>query len=119
MSTIRPPSHLGKLGKRKWKQLAFQIGELQPNDLDALALLAGSWETYLTALADVQTNGTVLKSAVNGRTFINPNLNAVNESHKQIIKLSKAFGIVPTSRNKDASDKCDPMADLISGDGAR
>lgn len=98
---MKPPKYLGTIARRKWKELLAQLGEIKPAEVDSLALLCCSWETYLTALDDVRSTGNVIKSAVNGRMFVNPSVNVMNEAWKQITKLSKAFGLQPSSRSTE------------------
>jgi len=97
---VTPPKWLGAEARKKWKALLPQISNFDPaKDVDALALLCTSWQQYLQALQDIETNGQTLESQ-NGRRFVNPAVNVMNEAHKQILKLQKQFSIGPETEEK-------------------
>lgn len=96
------------------QRLKKQLGEISDNDQYHHQLLLDSWETYLAALDDVRKNGINIKGQ-NGLVRINPSMNAANEAHKQIVKLSKVFGIEPTNRAADRTDT-DEMESIINED---
>ena len=95
----KAPIYLTRRGKSKWKEIVAQLGELDNSEYDSLGLLCSSWDVYLTALTDVREKGTVSTSTVNGRVFVNPNVNVMNEAWKQIVKLSRLFGLEPKNRS--------------------
>jgi P27 family predicted phage terminase small subunit len=113
---MKPPDYLTDIGRQKWAELLELLGrELRPHERDSLSLLCVSWETYLTALADVRATGTVL-TVQNGRLFVNPNVHVVNESHKQILKVSKSFGLDPDKRGEQADEDDEFGSMLARGD---
>lgn len=104
---IKTPKHLGDIGKRKFRDLLKLLGgTIGDNEVDSLALLAGSWELYLTAHRSVLKEGTMMKSARNGRWFANPNVAIANEAWRQIVALSKLFNFSP--RTSAAGDEQPP-----------
>lgn len=88
----KPPTWLGKIAKAKFRELARQMGDRNV-EADALALLANSWEIYLTAVEDLQRNGVVLTNTANGRTWNNPAVNTAATAWKEILKLSRQLGL--------------------------
>jgi P27 family predicted phage terminase small subunit len=99
------PKWLSKDAKAKWKQLAPQLPNLKDRDVDTLALLCQSWATYFDSQKLIAKQGQTILSAVNGRWFVNPAVNVGNEAWKQILKLSKAFGLSPEPTGTDDADE--------------
>jgi P27 family predicted phage terminase small subunit len=110
--SVSRPSHLGPIAQQKWTELSALLAPIDPHQTDALALLCVSWEMYLTALKDIQAKGQVHESAINGRLFVNPSIGIMESSWKQIVKLSKAFGLVPDTKQRETEDE-DPMSELL------
>jgi len=95
---MKPPKELTCNARQKWKEIIKQLGSIEPSEVDALMLLVNSWDIYLTAYKHVQQNGTIITGSDNhnGRSFINPNVNVMNEAWKQIVKLSNQLGVWET-----------------------
>jgi P27 family predicted phage terminase small subunit len=100
---IKPPTYLKAKGKAKFKQLAEQIGNINANEVDALGLLASSWETYLAAVAELQESGVMYRDT-KGRLWNNPATNVADCAWKQIVKMSKAFGLMPERGSGEEPD---------------
>lgn len=79
-------------------KLKKQLGTLQPNDIYHFELLINSWDVYLKACEEINSKGITIDTAQ--RIFVNPACNVRNESWKQIVKLSEAFGIKPINREQ-------------------
>lgn len=116
---MEKPSHLDDLASKKWDELQEKVSNLSDSTSDAFSLLCISWSIYLKALKDIQETGINIDgSAVNGRRFVNPSINTMNESWKQILKLSKLFGLVPDAPSKEskASKEYKDMEDLVDAE---
>lgn len=90
----KPPNWLGKVGKAKWRSLIKQLVTLREQDADALALLCKSWETYLRAQEAIDASG-INVIGPNGMMRANPAIKVSNDAWKEVVKLSKEFGLMP------------------------
>jgi P27 family predicted phage terminase small subunit len=110
---MKTPDFLGRVGLAKWRELRERLGDIKPPEWDSLALLAASWEDYLSARSVIDAEGRYLKSHVNGRSFIQPAINDRNEAWKQIVKLSKAFGLQPEARQLEVKHDMNQWEGLL------
>lgn len=124
----KPPSHLGKYGKKLWKKLAPQLveqGLLTVLDNQALELLCETYDQYRQAHEAVyyvrdadgkrrrQSLGDYLRGR-NSQTM--PEYQAMNRNYAEIIRLLREFGMTPVARNRidlpEKEDEQDPMEKL-------
>lgn len=75
------------------KQLEIRLGDIENDKTYFVDLLFDALQRYCEAEKDVKKNKQVIKA--NQRSFINPSVNIINESHKQIVRLLEILGIKP------------------------
>lgn len=94
------------------QRLTKQLGIISDVDQYHFELLLNSWNIYLTAVSEIETNGITIKTSQ--RIFVNPAVMVRNECWKQIKTLSEQFGIKPISRDgtKDI-DEDDDIAGML------
>jgi P27 family predicted phage terminase small subunit len=125
----KPPSHLGRFGKKLWKQLSQRLtseGLLTVLDLQALELLCETYDQYRQAHEAVyiiyeydeegkrrrkrRTLGEYLRGR-NSQTM--PEYTAMNRHFENMTKLLREFGMTPVARNRveipEKEDEADPM----------
>jgi P27 family predicted phage terminase small subunit len=127
----RPPSHLNRYGKRKWKELAPVLAEsriMTENDLVALEVLCESYGQYREAQYAVyhyvdrygkthkRTLGEYLRDR-NSQTM--PEYTAMNKALSTMRGLLAEFGMSPASRSRVSAvaenTPEDPMDELLRG----
>lgn len=84
----KPPAHLDKIAKAKWREIEPLLEEFDDAIADLLALYCSAWSRWKEADAKVQELGSVIKSP-SGYPVQNPYLAIVNKSLDQMIKLGK------------------------------
>jgi len=124
----KPPSHLGKFGKKLWKRLAPELieeGLLTVLDNQALELLCETYDQYRQAHEAVyyvrDAEGKRKRRSLgeyligrNSQTM--PEYQAMNRNLAEIIRLLREFGMTPVARNRidlpEKEDAQDPMEKL-------
>jgi P27 family predicted phage terminase small subunit len=125
----KPPSHLGRYGKKIWKQIVkdlTDVGLLTVLDKQALEILCEQYDQYRQAHDAVyryrdeegrlrrRTLGEYLAGR-NSQTV--PEYQAMNRHFDSFRKLLTEFGMTPASRNRieipKAEEKKDPMEALL------
>jgi len=125
----RPPTHLGKFGKKLWKQLSKRLideGLLTILDYQALELICEAYDQYRQAHEavyyycgkDGRRQRRTLGSYLEGRnTQTMPEYQAMNRHFDSLTKLLKEFGMTPVSRNRidlpEKEKEVDPMEELL------
>ena len=121
----KPPSHLGKYAKKRWKSLTaefVEIGMLTVLDLQALEILCEQYDQYRQAHDAVyryrddegklrrRTLGEYLEGK-NSQTI--PELQAMNRHFDSYRRLLTEFGMTPASRNKIELPEPEKLSDPI------
>lgn len=95
-----PPDHLSDRGRNVWKQWAADLvarNLLAPADLTLLAILCQAWDDYLSALADIDANGSTGVTD-KGYEYARPIVQIKNQSIAAIQQISRRFGLSPLDR---------------------
>lgn len=117
----KPPAHLGKVARAKWKQLAKDVTWFATVDGDAVALYCLAWANSVEALAMIGPSdakgktGMVLKS-VEGGLYQNPWVPIYNKAVEQLCKLGAVLGLNPSDRSRmkmDTGSKDDDELDAF------
>jgi P27 family predicted phage terminase small subunit len=96
------PDHLDAEAKRQWKQLTkmlLRIRVLTEADGLVLANLCQAWSTLVGAQTKLKESGLLLKTP-SGYVQQSPLLGIVNNCTDTVIKLSREFGLTPSSRSR-------------------
>ena len=99
----RAPSTLGKLGKRKWKEVcALQIQEqlLTEWDLSDLEMMCKAWEVWIEAGEDIAKNGFYQASSRTGYEQQRPIVAVRDKAMADYQRLSDKFGGNPAARSR-------------------
>jgi P27 family predicted phage terminase small subunit len=126
---LKPPSHLGKYGKKMWKKLSktlYEEGLLTVLDDQALELICEAYDQYRQAheavyyIRDAQgkRKRRSLGEYMEGRNSQTmPEYTAMNRHFNNIAKLLKEFGMTPVARNRinlpEKKEGVDPMEELL------
>jgi P27 family predicted phage terminase small subunit len=132
----KPPSHLGRYGKRLWKSFSRELadqGLLTLLDTVALELVCEQYDQYRQAhdavykvryqdfeTGKMRTRRRKLGEYLAGRNSQTiPEYNAMNKHFDSLRKLLTEFGMTPASRNKidlKTEQGEDPMESLLDAE---
>jgi P27 family predicted phage terminase small subunit len=96
------PDHLDADAKREWKRLVKLLLRMRVlTDADGLALanLCQAWSTLVKAQIKLNETGLLLKTP-SGYVQQSPLLGIVNSCIDTVLKLSREFGLTPSSRGR-------------------
>ena len=96
------PDHLDTMAKREWKRLVkilLRTRVLTEADGLALANLCQAWSTLVKAQTKLNESGLLLKTP-SGYIQQSPLLGIVNNCTDTVVKLSREFGLTPSSRSR-------------------
>jgi P27 family predicted phage terminase small subunit len=96
------PDHLDAEAKREWKRLVkllLRTRVLTEADGLALANLCQAWSTLVKAQKKLNESGLLLKTP-SGYVQQSPLLGIVNNCTEKVVKLSREFGLTPSSRSR-------------------
>ncbi|MGA1373028.1 MAG: phage terminase small subunit P27 family [Pseudomonadales bacterium] len=96
------PDHLDAEAKREWKRLVkllLRTRVLTEADGHALANLCQAWSTLVKAQTKLNESGLLLKTP-SGYVQQSPLLGIVNNCTEKVVKLSREFGLTPSSRSR-------------------
>jgi P27 family predicted phage terminase small subunit len=96
------PDHLDETAKREWKRmvkLLLRTRVLTEADGLALANLCQAWSTLVKAQTKLNESGLLLKTP-SGYIQQSPLLGIVNNCTDTVVKLSREFGLTPSSRSR-------------------
>ena len=96
------PDHLDAEAKREWKRLVkmlLRVRILTEADGLALANLCQTWSTLVKAQTKLNESGLLLKTP-SGYIQQSPLLGIVNNCTEKVVKLSREFGLTPSSRSR-------------------
>lgn len=96
------PDHLDAEARREWKRLVkmlLRVRILTEADGLALANLCQTWSTLVKAQAKLNESGLLLKTP-SGYIQQSPLLGIVNNCTEKVVKLSREFGLTPSSRSR-------------------
>lgn len=96
------PDHLDDAAKREWKRLVkilLRTRVLTEADGLALANLCQAWSTLVKAQTKLNESGLLLKTP-SGYIQQSPLLGIVNNCTDTVVKLSREFGLTPSSRGR-------------------
>ena len=116
----RCPEHLDERAKKEWKRLVpvlRRMHVLTEADGMTLANLCQTWSTMVIAQEKLTEMG-VLYKAPSGYVMQSPLLAVVSQSVDTITKLSREFGLTPSSRSRIRTEdysRGDPMEDSLCG----
>lgn len=125
----KPPAHLGKYGKKKWKDLAGRLSEeglLTVLDVEALEMLCEMYDQYRAAKdavyqplwSDGKRRKRSLEEYLATHSFqTQTEYSAMNRHYAEYIKLLKEFGMSPAARNRVSvkekkGQEVDPMEEM-------
>ncbi len=94
------PKWISKGGKKQWVILTaqlMQLGVLTGIDGTSLALLCDAIGMYIECKKDLETRGLLIPGRDDTKVK-NPSYQFMNEAFEKIHKLSKEFGLTPSSR---------------------
>jgi len=118
----RRPAWLGKEASRHWTAIAGELeamGVLARADQVALALLCQALADYLAAREIVARGGPtgLLLATSNGNVIQDPAVGVMNRAREALVKLSREFGLTPSSRAclkiEGNQAPADPLMQLI------
>ena len=96
------PDHLDAEARREWKRLVkmlLRVRILTEADGLALANLCQAWSTLVKAQTKLNESGLLLKTP-SGYIQQSPLLGIVNNCTEKVVKLSREFGLTPSSRSR-------------------
>jgi P27 family predicted phage terminase small subunit len=96
------PDHLDADAKREWKRLVKLLRGLRIlTDADGMVLanLCQAWSTLVKAQVKMNETGLLLKTP-SGYVQQSPLLGIVNSCTDTVVKLSREFGLTPSSRGR-------------------
>jgi P27 family predicted phage terminase small subunit len=96
------PDHLDADAKREWKRLVkllLRLRILTDADGMVLANLCQAWSTLVKAQVKMNETGLLLKTP-SGYVQQSPLLGIVNSCTDTVMKLSREFGLTPSSRGR-------------------
>ena len=96
------PDHLDQAAKKEWKRLCkllLRIGVLTEADGLSLANLCQAWSTLVKAQTKLNETGMLFKTP-SGYVQQSPLLGIVNSCIDTVTKLSREFGLTPSSRSR-------------------
>jgi P27 family predicted phage terminase small subunit len=96
------PDHLDAAAKKEWKRLVkilLRVRILTEADGLALAILCQAWSTLVKAQTKLSESGLLLKTP-SGYIQQSPLLGIVNNCTEKVVKLSREFGLTPSSRSR-------------------
>jgi P27 family predicted phage terminase small subunit len=96
------PDHLDTDAKREWKRLVkllLRLRILTDADGMVLANLCQAWSTLVKAQVKMNETGLLLKTP-SGYVQQSPLLGIVNSCTDTVMKLSREFGLTPSSRGR-------------------
>lgn len=116
----RCPSHLDAVAQKEWKRLVpvlLRMGVLTEADQIALANLCQTYSTMIAAQEQLSKSGILYKTQ-SGYIQQSPLLSIVNTCVDTINKLSREFGLTPSSRSRlqmaaDEKPKVDPVDEAL------
>lgn len=88
----KPPRHLDKVGKQKWKEIEPLLERFDESIADLLTMYCRTWSRWKEADAKVTELGTVIKSP-SGYPVQNPYLSIANKSLEQLQKVGRRMGL--------------------------
>ena len=91
------PAHLDAVASAKWRELAAEVGRIDPGDGDLLEIYCQTWSRWRAADAQVQELGQVIKSP-SGFPIQNPFLAIANRAAADLLKIGKRLGLSVPSR---------------------
>lgn len=96
--SIKAPQFLSTSGKRRFQTLAKQIKKPTETQVQLLGLLAQSWENYLAAQTDINTNGFHLESGKVKKK--NPAVDLMHKERQAILDISETLGLIPQDKQE-------------------
>lgn len=90
-SRKQPPSHLGKVGKAKWRNLTAEFS-FSAHEFDVLELYAADFDVLARIDAELATMGVVVAGS-EGQPVPNPLLRERRETIKQIDALAMSLAL--------------------------
>lgn len=108
-SLPKPPSSLGKEGKRRWKTEGEQLlakGILSVTDLPALEVYCAAWDE-VQHCADVLSKQGEYSMRDNGTMAAHPAIRRKGEALDRIRAYQREFGMTPSSRTGVKAQKTD------------
>ncbi|MFA1703037.1 P27 family phage terminase small subunit [Mycobacterium intracellulare] len=90
-SRKEPPSHLGKVGKAKWRKLTAEFSFSEAEN-DTLELYASAWDVLTRIDAELADMGVVVAGS-EGQPVVNPLLKERRETVKQIDALAISLAL--------------------------
>lgn len=116
----RCPAHLDDVAQKEWKRLVpvlLRMGVLTEADQIALANLCQTYSTLINAQTQLAKSGILYKTQ-SGYIQQSPLLSIVNTCVETINKLSREFGLTPSSRSRlqmtaEEKKKIDPVDEVL------
>ena len=99
---LRCPDHLDTEAKREWKRMVKMLQRIRVlTEADGLALanLCQAWSTLVKAQTKLNETGLLLKTP-SGYVQQSPLLGIVNQNMDTVLRLSREFGLTPSSRGR-------------------
>jgi P27 family predicted phage terminase small subunit len=98
-----PPADLGAEALAEWERITpglDRLNLLKPEDYAALVRHCLTWQTYITAIRQVHSQGLTLTNPETGCPRKNPALSAAETAGAQLLASCREFGLTPSSEQR-------------------